>query len=103
MKAVIVLGCHGRKSYGITMCDGTSNPIVDLRKVADSNESIYEYLDNHCKLFDRIATDINKIGNIVAFLVKEGVIQKHHESVIYDYIAMHKKCGLFMYVEPILS
>jgi hypothetical protein len=101
MKACIILGCHGRKLYGLTMCDGTSNIILDLQKVPDDKEDIYSYLDNHCKLFDRIATDQNKINNVINFLSQSGYLTKHMKDALYDYIAMHRRCGLFMYVEPI--
>lgn len=103
MKATLVLGCHGRKLYGLSMCEGTSNVILDLRKIPDHHEEVYDYLDSHCKLFDRIATDLNKIGNVITYLSKQNVIPKHQSEAIWDYIAMHKKCGLYMYIEPILE
>lgn len=101
MKARIVLGCHGRKIYGLTLCEGVSNYILDLRKVPDDMEEIYGYLDNHCKLFDKIATDQNKIGNVISFLVSKNILPKHGQEAILDFIAMHRKCGLFMFIEPI--
>lgn len=101
MKACLVLGCHGRKLYTLTMCEGTSNIILDLRKVSEENEVVYTYLDNHCKLFDRIATDQNKINNVINFLAGQGLIPKHKVDALYDYIAMHRRCGLYMYIEPI--
>lgn len=103
MKAVLVLGCHGRKLYGLSMCEGTSNGICDLRKIPDNHEEIYSYLDNHCKLFDRIITDLNKIGNVISFLSTHGVLSHHKTEALWDYIAMHKKCGLYMYIEPIIE
>lgn len=101
MNVVLVLGCHGRKLFKLTMCEGTSNAIVDFRSVSHDKEHIYDYLDSHCKLFDRIATDINKIGNVISHLNKNGVIPNHELETLWDYISMHKKCGLYMYIEPI--
>lgn len=101
MKAALVLGCHGRKLYGLTMCDGTSNIVLDLRKVPEDKEDIYDYLDKHCKLFDKIATDQNKIGSVISFLSQHNFLSKHMTEAMYDYIAMHRKCGLYMYIEPI--
>jgi hypothetical protein len=101
MKACVVLGCHGRKLYGLTMCDGSANNILDLRKVLDDREEVYAYLDKHCKLFDKIATDQNKIGNVISFLSQQKCLNKHMTDAIYDYIAMHRRCGLYMYIEPI--
>jgi len=103
MKALLVLGCHGRKLYGLTMCSGASNPVLDLRKISEKHEDIYNYLDAHCKLFDRIITDLNKIGNVISFLNQNGALQKHTCDAMWDYIAMHKKCGLYMYIEPIID
>lgn len=101
MKANIILGCHGRKLYGLTMCEGSSNIIIDLRKISDDKEDVYNYLDKHSKLFDRIATDQNKISNVINYLSEQGFITNHYKESLYDYIAMHRRCGLFMYIEPI--
>lgn len=103
MNAQLVLGCHGRKLYGLTICEGTSNPILDLRKIPETNEIVFNYLDNHCKLFDRIATDQNKISNVINFLSQQGYLHKHIVDALYDYIAIHRKCGLYMYIEPIME
>ena len=103
MDAAVILGCHGHKIYGLTMCEGTQNIIVDLRNISDSYEEVYGYLDAHCKLFDRIITDLNKIGNTISWLQQKGAIPKHTVEAIWDYIAMHKKCGMYMYIQPFLE
>lgn len=101
MKAYINLACHGRKLTGLTMCAGTNSRIADLHRVRQDQEHIFEYLDKHCQLFDQRAVDINKIGNIVNFLAKEGIIIRQVEESIYEYITAHKKCGMYMFVDPL--
>ena len=101
MDAFIVLGCHGSRRYGLSMCHGITNPIADLRKLGDESDYILEYLEKHYKIFDKVVENLNEISNIFHFLVKHGIITKHLEGTIYDYIAMHKGCGLYMFVDPI--
>lgn len=100
MDAWIVLGCHGYRWYGMSMCKGTTNQIADLAKLGQENEEILSYLDAHCKLFDRVVDDLNVIGNVVNFLNRYGIIQDHLVKVIHGYISMHKHCGLYMFVDP---
>lgn len=85
------------------MCVGTNNRIADLRRLRRTAEGdkIIDYLEKHYKLFEAHATDLNKIGNIVNLLEREGIIIPQRVKVIYDYIAMHKKCGLYLYVDPL--
>ena len=101
MKAFINLGCHGHKLCGVTMCPGVNNRIADLRRLkADQQDYVIDYLDQHCSLFDQRASDLNKINNIINFLAREGVIIKQVEETVYDFFAMHRKCGFFMYIDP---
>lgn len=101
MKAFIRIGCHGRKSTGITICPGFSTEIIDLRRLPSNREDILDYLEKHIKLFDNHTADINKIGSVVSFLTQEGIVIKHREAAIHELIAMHKKCGLYIYVDPL--
>jgi hypothetical protein len=82
------------------MCPGTNNRVADLRRLKSDQDHVIDYLDQHCKLFDQRAGDLNKISNIVNLLGREGVIIKPVEETIYDFIAMHRKCGFYMYVDP---
>lgn len=100
MKAFLNLGCHGHKMCGITMCPGVNNRIADLRRIKADQDHIIDYLDKHCRIFDQRASDLNKINNIVNYLAREGIIIKQAEETIYDFFAMHRKCGFYLYVDP---
>jgi len=83
------------------MCPGTNNRIADLRRIRSGHDHIIDYLDQHCKLFDQRSADLNKINNIVNMLAREGIILKQVEDTIYDLFAMHRKCGLYLYIDPL--
>ena len=83
------------------MCSGTNNRLADLRRIKAGQDHIIDYLDQHCKLFDERTSDLNKINNIVNLLVREGIIIKQVEETIYDLFAMHRKCGFYLYVDPL--
>lgn len=101
MKARLVLGCHGRLQYGFLMCSGTTNTVLDFSDLKTTNAVIFEYLDNHCKLFDKVTNDTNKVLSIIQYLSRQKMLTPHVEQNIYDYIAMHKKCGFYMFIEPL--
>ena len=101
MKAFLNLGCNGLKKTGLTLCPGTNNRIADLRRIKSGSEHIIEYLDKHCKIFDEHAYTLNKINSIVGMLAKEGIILPPTEKTIHDLFAMHKACGLFLYIDPL--
>ncbi len=83
------------------MCSSTHNQVADLRRVASDKDYVIDYLEKHYKLFDAHAVDLNKIGNVINFLGKEGIILPQKETALYDYIGLHKKCGLYLYVDPL--
>lgn len=83
------------------MCRGTTNTIADLRKLGQDTEDIMSYLDDHCKVFDKVIEDRNEINNIVQFLARYDVIPKHLNEVLKDYMALHRGCGLYMFVDPV--
>ena len=82
------------------MCPGTNNRIADLRRLRTDQNHVIEYLDKHCKLFDQRAADLNKISNIIGLLAREGIILKQVEETVYDLFAMHRKCGFYLYIDP---
>jgi hypothetical protein len=88
-------------SKGVTMCSGTENRVVDLRRLTGDKDYVVDYLEKHAKLFDSYAVDINQINSIITFLSKEGLIIPQKEKALRDYLTWHKMCGLYMYVDPI--
>lgn len=101
MKARLVLGCHGRMQYGFVLCSGTINTVLDFSNLPSDKNVIFEYLDGHCKLFDKVTNDTNKVSSVIQYLARQELLPKHVEQNIYDYVSIHKKCGLYMYVEPL--
>lgn len=100
MNAHLILGCHGMRKYGFSLCKGVENVILDLSKIKDNKEEIYSYLDDHCKLFDAVSNDRNTINSAFQFLTSHKVFPKHIEDQIYDFFHLHKKCGHYMFLEP---
>lgn len=100
MKAQLILGCHGARRYGFSLCRGVSNPIVDLRKLGDDKEKILTYLDDHCKLFDTVAEDKNMVHAVINFVDQHKLTPKHVMDTIYEFVAQHKNCGLYCFIEP---
>lgn len=82
------------------MCPGVNNRIADLRRIKADQDYVVEYLDKHCRLFDQRALELNKINNVVNYLSREGIVIKQTEETIYDFFAMHRKCGLYLYIDP---
>lgn len=101
MKAFLNLACHGHKICGMTMCPGISNRVADLRRVGPEKEFVIDYLNNHGKIFDQRATELNKINNMLGLLAREGIIVGPIEKTIHDFYAMHRKCGFYLYIDPI--
>lgn len=101
MDAHIVLGCHGQRRFGLSMCRGTTNEIVDLRKLGTDYEEIINHLDKHYKLFDKVIEDLNQVGNLISFLGQFKIVPEHILKFLHTYIATHRGCGVYIYVEPI--
>lgn len=94
-----MLGCHGQRRYGFSMCKGTKNVLLDLSTLGDKQEEVMEYLDSHCKLFEQVLTDHNGVNNAIYYIIKQGLVPEHMKTLLYSYINMHKDCGLYMYIE----
>lgn len=99
MSTHLILGCHGWKNFGFTMCRGTQNEILNLDQLGDQTELVLEYLDKHCKLYDSVSNDHNKVLNAVHFVLKFQFIPEHMKKQIYEYIAMHKHCGCYLFIK----
>lgn len=98
MTTNLILGCHGWKNFGLTMCRGTSNELLDLDKLGTETETILGYLDAHCHLYDKVVDDHNKVVNIVQYLIKQDLIVDHLRKQIYEYLSMHKYCRCYMFI-----
>ena len=101
MQAQLILGCHGARRYGFSLCRGVANPILDLRKLGANKEEVLAYLDDHCKLFDSLAEDRNLVNSIVHYVASNKLIVPHIETVMYDFMAIHKQCGIYAFIEPV--
>lgn len=99
MNASLILGCHGARRYGFCLCKGISNPIIHLSKLGKYKEETIEYLDTTHKLFDRVITDLNQINSIIRFIHENRQMPDHINNLIYDFLALHKTCGFYMYIE----
>lgn len=98
INAVLVLGCNGHKKGKFVFCKGTSNPIINLSEIEDSQyNKVVDFLDNSCDLFDYKITDLNKLSNTLNLLNKVySVFSKNVLEDIQLYINMHKNCGLYL-------
>jgi len=100
MKAQLILGCHGHRRYGFSMCKGTKNSILELDKLGSDSEEILEYFDRHCKLFEKVVAEPNAVNNTIQYIIKMELVPVHMRKILYEFVAMHKACGLYLYVEP---
>lgn len=100
MKAFINIGCHGRKNAGLTICPGITERLFDLRLIVDKRP-VLDYLASHIKLFDQVAVDHNKINNTVQFFVAQKCVSRQRELAIQEFLAVHRKCNIYMYVDPL--
>lgn len=101
MKARLILGCHGHRRFGFSVCRGSKNVLIELDKLGDRAEEVLEYLDNHCKLFEEVVIDLNRINNIVQYVIRQDLVPPHMQKLLYQYLGMHKPCGFYAFVEPI--
>ena len=74
---------------------------MDLRKLGRNEEEVMKYLDNHCKLMDKMVEDRNLIHNIVNYVETNKLVPKHMADVLYEFLAAHKSCGFYAFIESI--
>lgn len=94
-----MLGCHGCRKFGFSICKGTKNKILDLSKLGTDTSEILDNLDKHYKIFDDVIKDNNAVNNLLEYIIKRDLVPEHVKKILYDYRAMHKVCGLYFYVE----
>jgi len=85
------------------MCKGTKNSILDLDKLGSDSNDILDHFDKHCKLFDKVVVEPNAVNNTIQYVIRQDLIPEHIKKIMYEYIAMHKPCGLYLYVEPMIA
>jgi hypothetical protein len=102
MKAVLCMGCDGRTDLGFTFCSGVHNVLIDFEAIRHtaSYQLFLEYLDRTPKLFDGPSFNGNVIMNTVYKAVEMGYIDNDHYALITQYFHFHKRCGLWLRIEP---
>lgn len=95
----LMLGCHGHRNFGWSLCKGTQNILLDLEDLGRDREEVLEYLDEHCKIFEQVIDDNNKVSNIAHYIVKRELLPKHMTKLIYEMLSMHKVCGCYIFVK----
>jgi hypothetical protein len=99
MHGGLMLGCHGCRKFGFSICKGTKNRILDLSRLGPESKQILDYLDTHHKIFDGVIQDNNAINNLLEYIIKNDFVPEHIKKILYEYRVMHKPCGLYFYVE----
>jgi hypothetical protein len=94
----LILGCHGHRNFGWSLCKGTQNMLLNLNELGSEAEQVMDYLDRHCKLFESVVDDNNKVVNIVHYVINRGLVQDHMKKLIYESLAMHKLCGHYLFI-----
>lgn len=95
-KPLILLGCNGRHKNYVQLCAGTNFPIINLehlpeQEYATATKYIYETM--HLKKGP--IRDHNQVINVIQFLISR-YLDDEFSAVIYEWINMHKKCGIYI-------
>lgn len=99
MHGSLMLGCHGCRKFGFSICKGTKNSVLDLSKLGSDTNDILKQLDLHFKVFEQVVQDNNSVNALIEYIIKNDLIPEHLKKIIYDYRVMHKPCGLYFYIE----
>jgi hypothetical protein len=95
----LMLGCHGCRKFGFSICKGTKNKILDLSQLQSKNPEALTHFDNHYKVFEQVLQDNNAISSLLEYIIRNDLVQDHIKKLLYDYRSMHKPCGLYVYIE----
>jgi len=100
MRVTLVLGCWGRKEYGLKSCNGVENVVLDITKSSERNVAIAQYLDSHYRMFDKpLYTNVHTaiFGVQEKFSIKgKPVFEEKFFKMIEEFCIMHRKCGLYL-------
>ena len=95
----LMLGCHGHRNFGWSLCKGIQNTLLDLDALGKDREEVLAYLDDHCKVFEKVIDDHNKVNSIAHYVIKQELVPKHLVKLIYETLSIHKICGCYIYVK----
>ena len=91
---LLILCCDGKVKNNLTHCPKTSNTLVNLSKLKNS-EQVINYLDSVVNLFDNDESDYNKCFSTINTLGRTfDVFDLDKLSNIQQYLRMHKGCGI---------
>ena len=99
MDAYLLLGCNGHvDEERFRYCGSTCNPIIDLSSIeSGSKDSVINFLDRACDLFDSACYDYNKCVNVINLLYRQfSIIDEDTLHKIQAFLRMHKMCGIYI-------
>lgn len=96
IQACLLLQCSGYTNKCFVHCAGISNPIIDLEKINDDNyDTIIDFFDSACNLFNCPVTDYNACSNILNLLHKTyNAYDVTTLNNIQLFIKNHKYCKI---------
>lgn len=97
--AYLVLGCNGLTGDDdFVFCTGVQNIILDLdSKPIDEYNTLINFFDNACSLFDSQVHDYNKCANILSLLYNNyHAYDQKKLTQIQTFIRQHKSCGIWL-------
>lgn len=102
MKAVLVIGCDGRVDDGFQFCSGVRNVLLDFEHQAHTANyrTLVEYLDISSKLFEGPCFNTNIISNTLYKLYELGYLTERIYGLTIQLFQWHKRCGLWIKIEP---
>jgi hypothetical protein len=98
LKAYLVLGCNGLKHGEFVICKSVQNPIIDLEQISeDLYNTLLNFFDSACELFDSPINDYNKCVNTLSLLYRNyNAYDKNILNNIQSFIRIHKDCGIWI-------
>lgn len=102
MNVNLIFGCHGHKdSSGFIQCNSCSNILFNFKEIPREDlNTVIDFLDNACNLFDYICNDTTKTINILNLMQKK--YYKFPENKLHSiqyFMKQHKACGLYLMIQ----
>ena len=95
---LLTLGCHGREKDEVQLCGGTSSGLLDVDLVPVGDHQFHDFIFKLMQLDKQPAVDHNKVLNIIRFVISSGYLHTETANTLTEYITLHKKCGLYVYL-----